>query len=323
MLESAFTRLSGCTAPIQLAGMPWISTVELAGAVAGAGGVGMIGAGDMPAPALAAALDRLAQRSRGVVGATFLLPFLDREAVEAAARRARVVDFFYGDPDAALVRAARAGGALAGWQVGSPDEAIAAVDAGCDFVIAQGTEAGGHVRGRTSLLPLLGQVLDAVEVPVLAAGGIATARDLAAVLAAGAAGARIGTRFVAAAESGAHPDYVRALLAARAEDTVLTEAFSVWWPDAPHRVLRSAIDAAEATQEAVVGEVDLGEGAVPLPRWCVFAPTRETKGRIDAMALYAGESVTHVTDVRPAAEIVAELVSGAERLLARGRAGGG
>jgi NAD(P)H-dependent flavin oxidoreductase YrpB (nitropropane dioxygenase family) len=228
-----------------------------------------------------------------------------------------VIDFFYGEPDAALVECVHAGAALAAWQVGSAEEARAAADAGCDFVIAQGTEAGGHVRGRTSLLPLLAEVLEAVSVPVLAAGGIACERDLAAVLAAGAAGARIGTRFVASAESGAHPDYVAALLAARAEDTVLCETFSGWWPDAPHRVLRSAVAAVEAHADELVGEVELAGVRTPLPRGCIFSPTRTTRGRIGAMALYAGESVTQVRGVPPAGRIVAELVDGAEALLVR------
>lgn len=95
-------------------------------------------------------------------------------------------------------------------------------------------------------MPLLADVLEVVTVPVLAAGGIASARAMAAVLAAGAAGVRVGTRFAATQESGAHPDYLAALLAAPAEATVLTDAFSVGWTDATHRVLRSAVAAAEA-----------------------------------------------------------------------------
>jgi NAD(P)H-dependent flavin oxidoreductase YrpB (nitropropane dioxygenase family) len=315
-METRFTRLVGCRAPIQLAGMPSISTVALAAAVADAGGLGMLGAALVPAPVLAASLDTLSRATAGAFGVTVLMPFLDPEAVATSASRARVVDFFYGEPDRALVRRVHDGGALAGWQVGSCEEAEAAARAGCDFVIAQGTEAGGHVRGRTSLLPLLAEVVDAVDVPVLAAGGIATPRDLAAVLAAGASGARLGTRFVAAAESGAHPAYVAALLEARAEDTVLTEAFHVWWPDAPHRVLRSSVAAAEAAPDDIVAETTHGGQTLEIPRWCVATPSRETRGRIEAMALYAGESVSHVNAVKPAGVIVAELVAGAEHLLA-------
>jgi nitronate monooxygenase len=154
-----------------------------------------------------------------------------------------------------------------------------------------------------------------VRVPVVAAGGIATARSLAAVLACGSGGARIGTRFVAATESGAHPSYVKALLAASAADTCLTEAFSVMWPNAPHRVLRSAIARAEALTDDVIGEAHFAEQTIPVRRFAVIAPTIATTGHVDAMALYAGESVTNVTSVQPAATIIAELVAGAERLL--------
>jgi hypothetical protein len=108
---------------------------------------------------------------------------------------------------------------------------------------------------------------------------------------------------------------VKALLAASAEDTCLTEAFSVMWPDAPHRVLRSAIAAAEALPEGVIGEEPAGGGALPIPRFSILPPTRATTGHVEAMALYAGESVTNVSKVQPAAEIVAELVAGAGRLL--------
>jgi NAD(P)H-dependent flavin oxidoreductase YrpB (nitropropane dioxygenase family) len=207
------------------------------------------------------------------------------------------------------------GGALAAWQVGSPAEARTAVDAGCDFIIAQGTEAGGHVRGQVSLLPLLDSVLDSVDVPVVAAGGIATARGVAAVLAAGAAGARLGTRFVATPEADAHAEYVDALLRASAGDTVVTEAFSGMWPHAPHRVLRSCVDAGEAFTGDIVAEMSLGARRIPVPKLSVPSPTRDATGTIAAMALYAGESVEAVRQVLPAGPVVRELAEGAERLL--------
>ncbi len=295
--------------------MPGICTPALVAAVADAGGLGMLAAPLMSAPVLEGALEQLSGRTKGVFGVNFLIPFLDPECVSVAARRARVVEFFYGEPDAGLVERAGAFGALVSWQVGSPAEAAAAERAGCDFVVVQGTEAGGHVRGGTSLLPLLSEVLDAAKVPVLAAGGIATARSLAAVLACGSGAARIGTRFLASTESGAHPSYVEALLAASAADTCLTEAFSVMWPNAPHRVLRSAIAAAEALKEDVIGEEEYAGQVLPVYRFSISHPTVATTGHVDAMALYAGESVTNVNSVQPAATIVSELVAGAERLL--------
>jgi nitronate monooxygenase len=319
MLTTAFTELTGCSIPIQQAGMGGVATEELAAAVARTGALGMIGGAMVPAAVMAAVLDAMDADTRSRVGVNFLMPFLDREAVKAAASRARVVEFFYAEPDASLVDMGHSGGALAFWQVGSVEEAEAAEKAGCDAVIAQGTEAGGHVRGQTGLLPLLSQVLDAVDVPVIAAGGIGTPRAMAAALAAGASAVRLGTVFVAARECAAHPVYKEALQQARAGDTVLTEAFSVMWPDAPHRVLRSSIEAAEALSDDVVGSVPMGEGMpdMPVPRFAVPCPTADTTGKIEAMALYAGESVDAVRDIRPAADIVRELAEGAEELLRR------
>ncbi|HET9081739.1 MAG TPA: nitronate monooxygenase [Trebonia sp.] len=315
MLNTAFTKLVGCRVPIQQAGMGGVATPALAAAVADAGGLGTVSMVFMPAAEVEAALDALAGRTAGPVGLNVLMPFLDRDVVEVAASRVRVVEFFYADPDPALIRLVHDGGALAAWQVGSLAEARAAADAGCDFIIVQGTEAGGHVRGQVSLLPLLESVLGAVDVPVVAAGGIATARGVAAVLAAGAAGARLGTRFVATREAGAHPAYVQALLGASAADTVLTTAFSGMWPDAPHRVLRSCIQAAQAAPDGPVAQMSFGATQIPVPKFAVPCPTRDTTGAIEAMALYAGESAGLVTQVMPAADVVRELADGAERLL--------
>jgi NAD(P)H-dependent flavin oxidoreductase YrpB (nitropropane dioxygenase family) len=171
------------------------------------------------------------------------------------------------------------------------------------------------VRGKIGLLPLLDQVVPAVSVPVVAAGGIASPRSVAAALTAGAAGVRVGTLFVAAAESLAHPAYKQALSDARPEDTILTEAYSANWPNAPHRVLRSCIAAAERLPEGIVGEIEVGGQLLPIGRFTTPTPLRVSKGNIEAMALYAGESVGEVRGVRPAAEIVRELVEGAARLL--------
>lgn len=312
-LDTPFTERVGCAVPIQLAGMPGIASPELASAVANAGGLAMIGGAMLSAPRLEDTLRALRAASRGAVGVTFLMPFLDRDCVAVAARQARVVEFFYGAPEASLVETVHRGDALASWQVGTLDEARAALDAGCDLIIAQGTEAGGHVRGSEPLRRLLDAVCPAVDVPVVAAGGITGGDDLAAVLDAGAAAARLGTRFVTALESGAHPEYAAALLAARGEQTVLTTAFGVEWPDAPHRVLQSAVAAAESFGEPLTGSVEYGGTTLPLPRWSVFAPTRETRGAIAAMALYAGSGVGGITARQPAASIVRELVEGAVR----------
>jgi nitronate monooxygenase len=311
VIRTRFTELVGCTVPIQLAGMPRTATPELAAAVCRAGGLGMIGGTRYSAGALGQALDELAGGANGApFGVNFLVPFLDREAVRAAARRARVVELFWGDPDPGIVDDIHAEGALAAWQVGSVAEAQAAAAVGCDFVIAQGVEAGGHVRGTTRLLDLLAEVVAQVSVPVVAAGGIGSPAAMAAALAAGAEGVRVGTLFVAAAESGAHPDYQRALIAASAGDTIVTETFSHMWPDAPHRVLRASAEAATAGTGEFVAEIHEGGRVVPVPRFATPNPTRTTVGDVAAMPHYAGTSVDGVADVRPAADIIRALVEG-------------
>src|SRR2546422_537644 len=135
----------------------------------------------------------------------------------------------------------------------SKEEAQAAVDSGCDLVIAQGIEAGGHIRGKIGLIALLDRVLSSIDVPVIAAGGISSGRAMAAALAAGASAVRVGTRFAASEEAGPHPVYAKAMINAEAQDTVFTEEFSTGWPNAPHRVIRASLEAAKAFQGDEVG----------------------------------------------------------------------
>lgn len=312
MLTTSFTELVGCRIPLQQAGMGGTATPELAAAVAEAGGLGMVALPMASPEVVAEVLTDLRTRTTGAFGINFLVPFLDRASIEAAADKARVVELFYDRPDAELVRRIHAGGALAAWQVGSVEEARQAVDAGCDLVIAQGVEAGGHVRGTSALAPLLAGVLEVVDVPVVAAGGIGTAQAVAEALAAGASAVRIGTRFLAAAEADVHPEYLARLVGAQADDTVVTTTFCTMWPDAPHRVLRSAVEEANAFEGDVVGEITVGEVTMPMPRFTVISPSRTTTGSIGAMALYAGRSVGSVTRPQTAAEIVRELAEGAE-----------
>jgi len=319
MRPTRFTELVGCQVPIQLAPMASIGTPDMAEQVIRAGGHAMLGVTNFPLPVLSALLDALDRRGLRQFGVNVLIPFADRECVKLASQRAPLVDFYLGHPDREFVDIAHSGGALAAWQVTSVEEAVAAAEAGCDLVIAHGIEAGGRNPGGIGLLPLLSRVLDEVDVPVVAAGGIATARGVAAALAAGADGVRLGTRFVASAESAAHPDYVQALLAAGDEDTTWTEAFHVMLPpDLPgSRVLKSAVATAMALSQDVVGEMQVGPEKMPIPRFSAPPPVVTTTGEIAAMALYAGESAGAVRKIQPAAEIVSELVTGAAELLRR------
>ncbi len=298
--------------------MGTVSSPGLAVAVAEAGGIGSINTLGVSHETLRQRLDEMREQTDRVLAVNFLTNDIDTEAVADAASRVRIVDFFWCDPRRDLVDLAHKGGALVNWQVGSAAEARAAVEAGADMVCAQGVEAGGHCWGDTPLLPLLCEVLDAVDVPVLAAGGIADARGVAAALAAGASGVRMGTRFIATEESPAHPDYVAAILAAGANSTRITDAFN----DCPlcassprARVLISAIDAVDALDVEVVGTMPSADGDVPVPRRSWIPPTRGMSGHIEAMCMYAGESVALVNNVLPASDLVRSLIEGAEASL--------
>ena len=156
-------------------------------------------------------------------------------------------------------------------------------------------------------MSLLSEVLNSVNIPVIAAGGIGTAKDVSEVLKAGASAVRIGTRFLAAKESGAHPKYVKAVINTRAEDTVLTETFSVGWPHAHHRVLKSCVEEVNEFEGDIVAERHLAGVKKPIPKGSIALPTKETTGNIEAMALYASRSVGVITEIKSAADIMLEL----------------
>ena len=309
------TELLRCELPIQLAPMGGVSvTPRLALAVAAAGGHPVYPGLALPPEALTPVVEALGREARGF-GVNFIVPVMNRDSLEVAAAHAPYVDFFLSDPDAEVVETVHGAGAVCGWQVESGSEARAAEAAGCDVVIAKGWESGGRKRFEgPALLPLLDSVLEAVSVPVIAAGGIATGAGVAAALAAGADGVRVGTRFIAAAESDAHPSWVHAVIDAEAGDAVVSHAYNVGMPEpGPHRVLRSSLEAAGALPEdGEIGVVRVAGAEVPVPRFAPLPPSREATGAVDAMPFYAGQSAGAVSRVQPAAEIVAELAAGAQ-----------
>jgi NAD(P)H-dependent flavin oxidoreductase YrpB (nitropropane dioxygenase family) len=190
-------------------------------------------------------------------------------------------------------------------------------------------EAGGHVAGRVSTLVIVPRVVDAVAPrPVVAAGGIADGRGLAAVLALGAQAGVLGTRLLASSESRAHPEYKQRLLRATEEDTVHTILFGNGWPHAPHRTLRTPFvekwlgDEARAQEqradEPIVGETVVAGQRIPLPRFSAMPPNRDATGDVDSMSLLAGQCVGLVREIRPAGEIVREVADDARRILRDG-----
>src|SRR5262249_44774672 len=214
-------------------------------------------------------------------------------------------------------------------QVGSVEEAKAAAEAGVDAIIAQGVEAGGHVKSTTSLSTIVPAVVEAVKpVPVIAAGGIANGRGLVAALSLGAQAVSMGTRFLCSEETRVIQAYKERVVKSKAEDTVYTYLFDVGWPDAAHRVLRNkAVDEWEAAGRPASGRRP-GEGStigttlivdIPLeiPRNGLLPPMSGFTGDIEQAGLYAGESCRLVNDIKPAAQNVRDVGREAEEVMER------
>ncbi len=329
MLTTAFCKRLRITHPILSAGMGGgLAGPELVAAVSNAGGLGVLGLLGLPPPLVGAAIDATRALTHRPFGVNFVLPFVGGDEIAAALeRRVAVLVLAWGDPSP-WIAAAHARDVLVVAQVGSLAEAIVAARAGVDAVIAQGVEAGGHVQGTSALSVLVPAVRAAIApTPVIAAGGVADGRGLAAALALGADAVSMGTRFVASAEAVASDEYKRRLVAASAEDTVLVSLFDLGWRDAPHRVLRNrAVERWEAAgrpasgarpgEGEIIGRVPIVGIAVDVPRYSEIPPLAGWEGDVDEAALYAGESCALVRDVRPAAAIVRDVVAEAEAALA-------
>jgi nitronate monooxygenase len=302
--------------------MPWLvpvmqapigpaATPELVAAVSAAGGIGSLGASWTEPRALREQLRSIRRSTDRPFCVNLVLAFDQNERLEVVAEEGVALVSFSWGVEAPLVARAHAAGCLVLAQIASAAEALAAVRSGCDALMAQGVEAGGHVQGETGLLALVGDVCRAVDVPVIAAGGIAGGDGARAAMAAGAAGIAMGTRFVATPEADVHPEYAERLVAAGADATVLTHVFDGGWPAAAHRVLRNSTYAAwEAAGRPAPGERP-GEGetvaeidGVAIPRYAADEPRRAATGDIEAMCLYAGRGVGQITAVEPAAAVV-------------------
>ncbi|KHO27135.1 2-nitropropane dioxygenase [Mycolicibacterium setense] len=280
-LATTWSRSIGIEVPVVNAPMGGAAGGRLAAAVSAAGGLGMVGMGS------SATADQLTAELAQIDGQRFGIGLVHWVAQDrpdlfevALAARPALLSVSFGE-DWAWVRRAHDAGVTVTTQVATVEAARRAVDAGVDVLVARGAEGGGHGEPTMGTLPLLAEVLDAVDVPVLAAGGISSSRAVAAVLAAGAAAAWVGTAFAACAEALTPAAARHALLAADGEATELTT------------------------------EYDVAAGY----RWPATIPERVLRGS----PVNAGQGVGVVRRQAGAAEIVRSLADGAEQLLARWR----
>ncbi len=314
----AFMKLFGLTRPIGNAGMGFFASPELAIAVSEAGGLGAVGTGRNPvAESVKDYVTRARAGTRRPFAVNFLLAAEPLTLPIALDAGAPVVQFAWGMPTREMTAAIRRAGARMGVQVSSREGARQALDLGADYLICQGTEAGGHVqaiRGLYETLPVV--IEEAGTVPVLAAGGVASGSHIRRALLAGASGVLVGTRFVATREAEAHDEWKEALVRAKTEDSMLTVCFHDGWENAPHGVLRNrTVEMWEAAgcpspgQRPGEGDVLTTNAATGLVkrRYSIGAPRREDRGEVLDLPLYAGKGVGAIRDVPSAGDLVERL----------------
>jgi len=330
MLKTRITAQYGLTVPFINAGMAFIATVPLVRAVCKAGGMGMLGAAAMPPDVLQAALRDIKAAGPACFGVNFIARFSGTEQIDVCVReKVPVVAFFWDNPPDEWLSRLRAAGSHIWFQVGSVDEAKVALRRGAQALVVQGSEAGGHNRAAAGTFSLLPAVIDAVaSVPVVAAGGIADGRTVAAALALGADAVWVGTRLLASYEAYAHPEYKDRVIAARVEDTARHLIFGPEFPDASTRGLRNRLVREWEGRDHPAPYKDVPDSELPLigrarlygqefsmKRFCGFPPTPEFTGDLEEMSLLAGESVGQSKQLMSAASIVDEMISDAEAVI--------
>ncbi|MFX0577520.1 NAD(P)H-dependent flavin oxidoreductase [Nocardia nepalensis] len=315
-LRTDLTEMFGIDHPVMLAPMGGVAGGELAAAVSEGGGLGLIGAGGGDADLLDRECELLAARTEKPWGIGLLSWATDLDAVlRSVERRPAAIMLSFGDPtpyaDAVLAADIRL---LV--QVTTTDEAARALDAGAHVLVAQGGEAGGH-GGTRATLPFVPAVVDlAGPVPVLAAGGIADGRGLAAALALGAAGALIGTRFEATHESLISAEEAKAIVEARGGDTERSRTIDIarespWPAEYTARTLRNRFLDEWSGRDAELA-------ADPLARQRYRDATE--RGDLDCAPVWAGEGVDLINGLEPAADLVRRISGDAERALRRAAA---
>lgn len=327
-LRTRVTDLLGCEYPIIQAGMGGPARSELCAAVSAAGGYGMLGMVKETPETIYAEIDGVRSRTNRSFGVN-LIPFgtdpvlLDEELRACFEARVHSMTFFW-DVRPDIIARAKNAGCLVLYQVAGIGDAVAAAEAGADAIICQGMEAGGHVRGTVTSLVLLPQVVAAVDVPVIGAGGFASGASLVAALALGAEGILAGTAFLATEESFAHDYHKQRLVEARSEDTVHSDVFAINWPPrSPVRTIRNSVTDRYADKlfghgpDEFPRELIAQEGSYPVYRFSTNSPLSNSTGELEALALYAGQACGMVDRVCPAGEVVRRMVDEAQHILGR------
>ena len=326
-MKKGFCETFGTEHPVVLAPMAGVVTDALVAAVSNAGGLGLAPLWHVNADELRKSVRNIKRLTDKPFGVNLNMEFPSLEHLDACLEEGvEIISLFWQVPGEFLAHA-QSGGAKVIYSAGDAADAKVVANLGADAICAQGWEAGGHVRGNVGSMALVPAIVDAVgDVPVIAAGGIADGRGLAAALSLGASAVWVGTRFLAAVEANIHPDYLSHLLASSENDTAHFEnLFNIGWPDAPHRALKNSTS--QMWENA--GRPDFGqrpgEGDVvassaiggDVLRYQSKSPSADLIGSVEATSMWAGQGVSMVKKVQPAHDIVRDIVNGAKVALER------
>ena len=329
-IATRFTSRFGSRYPFACAGMAFAGTTDLALAVCRGGGVGAIGVGLTPAEKLRGMVREMRKKTSAPFNVNFLTIFDNDAHIRLCAEeRVPIVSFHWGHPSAQNIKVLRDAGVSVWEQVGSVEAAKRAAGDGIEAIVAQGSEAGGHNYGSLPTMALVPMVVDAVAPSlVLAAGGIADGRGVAAALALGADGVWVGSRMVATRESAVHPEHKRRMVAATGEQTVLSGVFG---PEMPHfnpmRVMRNrVVDEWNDRLEEVparrddlpeIGRTKLIGQDLPLRKFDAILATEDTEADWEEMPWLGGQGVGLIHDIPSATDAVNQMMAEAQVILSR------
>lgn len=306
MFKSKLCQLLNIKYPILQGGMAWVATAELAAAVSNAGGLGIIGAGHMPPDVLRAEIQKAKTLTDKVFGVNIMLmsPFVKEVMQVVIDERVPVITTGAGNPGE-YIPALKEIGTKVIPVVASVALAKRLERTGVDAIIAEGQESGGHV-GEISTMSLIPQIVDAVSIPVIAAGGIADSRGMVAAMALGAVGVQIGTRFVASLECIAHENYKNAILKAKDRSTIVTGVAT----GHPVRVLSNKFtreyEAREKNGASPEELESMGEGKLRIA-------ARE--GNVDHGSVMAGQIAGMITNIKSVDEIIQDIAGGISKVV--------
>lgn len=315
MIKTAFTEMLGIRHPIALAGMGGGTSPDLVAAVTNAGGLGVLGVSDSPPEQLGALVEELRAKAKGPYGLNLLLNFMNAEEIDAVldTRPAVFSTAWAGDHQdlKAIFARAHDRGARVVHMVPSVADAEKAAEAGADVIVAQGTDGGGHIglMGTVVIVPAVARAV--APIPVLAAGGLADGRGLAAMLVLGAAGVYMGTRFLATPEAPVHDRIKKLIVDSDGTDTIVTDVGDIMvgsdWPGALGRVSRNRV------VERWLGRTnELRRRREELRPKMVEA---RNQGDLDEAVIYYGQSAALIDEILPAAKVVEQVASDAEAIL--------